>query len=136
VASSLARKLPLPPSKVMSSGAQMLVGGGFLALAAVLLGEIHSFDPGAVSLGAWLSLLYLIVPGSIVAFTAYVWLLQRESPTKVGTYAYVNPVVAVLLGYFLGGEALDLRTILGTVCVLISVLVITMMPAKRPVTSS
>jgi drug/metabolite transporter (DMT)-like permease len=125
VASALTRKLPLPLSKVMSSGAQMLAGGGFLALAAAGLGELRGFDPGGVSLRAWLSLLYLIVPGSIIAFTAYVWLIHRESPTKVGTYAYVNPVVAVLLGYFLAGEPLDLRTVLGTVCVLISVVLIT-----------
>jgi drug/metabolite transporter (DMT)-like permease len=125
VASALARKVPLPPSKVMSSGAQMMVGGGFLALAAIGLGEFRGFDPGAVSLRAWLALLYLIVPGSIIAFTAYVWLLHRESPTKVGTYAYVNPVVAVLLGYFLAGEPLDARTLLGTACVLVSVVVIT-----------
>ena len=65
-------------------------------------------------------MLYLIVAGSIVAFTAYVWLIHHESPTKVGTYAYVNPLVAVLLGYFMGGEALGLRTILGTLFVLIS----------------
>jgi drug/metabolite transporter (DMT)-like permease len=125
VASALARKVPLPPSKVMSSGTQMLVGGGFLALAAIGLGELRGFDLGAVSLRAWLALLYLIVPGSIIAFTAYVWLLHRESPTKVGTYAYVNPVVAVLLGYFLADEALDARILLGTACVLISVVVIT-----------
>lgn len=124
-ASALARKVPLPPSKVMSSGAQMMVGGGFLALAAIGLGEFRGFDPGAVSLRAWLALLYLIVPGSIIAFTAYVWLIHRESPTKVGTYAYVNPVVAVLLGYFLAGEPLDARTLLGTACVLVSVVVIT-----------
>ena len=133
VAAALARKLPLPSSKVMSSGAQMLVGGAFLALAAVGLGELGGFDPGAVSLRAWLSLLYLIVPGSIIAFTAYVWLLQRESPTKVGTFAYVNPVVAVLLGYFLADEALDARTVLGTACVLVSVVVIT---TTRGVTAS
>lgn len=125
VASALARKLPLPSSKVMSSGAQMLVGGAFLAVAAASLGELGGFNPGAVSVQAWLSLLYLIVPGSIIAFTAYVWLIHRESPTKVGTYAYVNPVVAVLLGYFLADEPLDARTMLGTLCVLISVVVIT-----------
>ena len=125
VASALARKLPLPPSKVMSSGAQMLAGGVFLGITAAALGEFRGFHPGTVSREAWLSLLYLIVPGSIIGFTAYVWLIHRESPTKVGTYAYVNPVVAVLLGYFLAGEALGLRTILGTMCVLISVVVIT-----------
>ncbi|MBZ5500861.1 MAG: EamA family transporter [Acidobacteriia bacterium] len=133
VASALARKLPLPPSKVMSSGAQMLAGGVFLALTSAGLGEFRHFHPWAVSRGAWLALLYLIVPGSIVAYTAYVWLIHHESPTKVGTYAYVNPVVAVLVGYFLGGEALSLRTILGTVFVLLSVVVITTTRAKKAV---
>src|SRR5258708_14057470 len=133
VGSVLARKLPLPPSKVMSSGAQMLAGGVFLALAAGALGEFRNFHPSSVSRGAWISLLYMIVSFSIIGFTAYVWLIHHESPTKVGTYAYVNPVVAVLVGYFLGGEALGLRTILGTAFVLISVLVITTTPAKKPV---
>jgi drug/metabolite transporter (DMT)-like permease len=61
-----------------------------------------------------------------------VWLIHHESPTKVGTYSYVNPVVAVLLGYFLGGETLGLRTILGTLCILISVVVITTTRATKP----
>ena len=131
IASVLTRKLPLPESKVMSSGAQMLAGGILLAVTSAALGEFHRFHPSAVSRGAWLALLYLIVAGSIVGFTAYVWLIHHESPTKVGTYAYVNPVVAVLVGYFLGGEALGPRTILGTLFVLISVVVITTAPAVK-----
>jgi drug/metabolite transporter (DMT)-like permease len=131
VSSSLTRKLPLPSSKVMSSGAQMLAGGVLLAITASALGEFRDFHPRSVSPLAWVALLYLIVAGSIIAFTAYVWLIHHESPTRVGTYAYVNPVVAVLLGYFLGGEALGLRTILGTAFVLISVLVLTVMRAKQ-----
>jgi drug/metabolite transporter (DMT)-like permease len=118
---------------VMSSGAQMLAGGVLLTLTAGMLGEFRNFHPGAVSRGVWLSLLYLIVAGSIVAFTAYIWLIHHESPTKVGTYAYVNPVVAVLLGYFFGGESLGLRTILGTLFILISVIVITTVRVKSPV---
>ena len=133
VASALTRKLTLPPSKVMSSGAQMLAGGVFLTLTAAALGEFRNFHPWTVSRGAWLALLYLIVAGSIIGFTAYVWLIHHESPTKVGTYAYVNPIVAVLVGYFLGGEALGLRTILGTLFVLVSVVVITTTRAKKPV---
>jgi drug/metabolite transporter (DMT)-like permease len=132
IATVLARKLPLPPSKVMSSGAQMLAGGIMLTLTAAAFGEFHNFHPSTVSSGAWLSLIYLIIAGSIIGFTAYVWLIHHESPTKVGTYAYVNPVVAVVLGYFFGGEALGLRTILGTLFVLISVLVITTTQAKKP----
>jgi drug/metabolite transporter (DMT)-like permease len=132
IGSALTRKLPLPSSKVMSSGAQMLAGGIFLAIASAALGEFPKFHPANVSREAWFALAYLIVAGSIIAFTAYVWLLHHESPTKVGTYAYVNPVVAVILGYFLGGEALGSRTILGAVLILISVIVITTTPAKKP----
>ncbi len=131
IASALNRKLPLPESKVMSSGAQMLAGGILLTLASAGFGEFRNFHPEGVSRGAWLALLYLIVFGSIIGFTAYVWLIHHQSPTKVGTYAYVNPVVAVLVGYFLGGEALGLRTILGTLFVLISVVVITTKSGKK-----
>ena len=127
-AASLSRKLPLPAAKAMSSGAQMLAGGVLLTLTAVLLGEFRGFHAQAVSRGAWLALVYLIIAGSIVGFTAYVWLIHHESPTKVGTYAYVNPVVAVLVGHFFGGEAIGPRTIAGTVLVLLGVVVITTTP--------
>ena len=131
LAAILTRKLSLPESKVMSSGSQMLAGGILLIIASAILGEFKAFDVRAVSSGAWLALLYLIVAGSIIAFTAYVWLIHHESPTKVGTYAYVNPVVAVLLGYFLGGEGLGARTVVGTLLVLVSVVVITTTPKKK-----
>jgi drug/metabolite transporter (DMT)-like permease len=130
LASVLSRKLPLPQSKFMSSGAQMLVGGILLLLAAATFGEFHNFHAQQVSARAWLALAYLIVAGSIVAFTAYVWLIHHEAPTKVGTYAYVNPVVAVILGYFLAGEPIGARTVLGTIFVLVSVVVITTTPKK------
>jgi drug/metabolite transporter (DMT)-like permease len=133
VASALSRKLPHPRSKVMSSGTQMLAGGVFVTLTAATLGEFRNFHPSTVSREVWLALLYLIVAGSIMGFTAYVWLLHHESPTKVGTYAYVNPIVAVTIGYFLGGEALGLRTVLGTLFVLVSVVVITTTKAKPTV---
>jgi drug/metabolite transporter (DMT)-like permease len=132
ISAVLTRKLPLPSSKIMSSGAQMLAGGVLLAFAAAALGEFRDFRPETVSRGAWLALLYLIVPGSIIAYTAYVWLIHHESPTRVGTYAYVNPVVAVLIGHFLGGEALDLRTVLGSLLVLIGVAAIATARAGRP----
>jgi drug/metabolite transporter (DMT)-like permease len=131
LASVLTRKLALPESKVMSSGAQMLAGGVLLTLTAAMLGEFRGFHIRAVSSGAWFALAYLILAGSIIGFTAYVWLIHHESPTKVGTYAYVNPLVAVLVGYFLGGEALGARTVLGTFLVLISVVVITTTPKKK-----
>jgi drug/metabolite transporter (DMT)-like permease len=132
VASALARKLPLPESKVMSSGAQMLAGGILLTMISGADGEWRGFHPQAVSASAWIALAYLVFFGSIVAFTAYVWLLHHESPTRVGTYAYVNPVVAVVLGYFLGGEPLGIRTILGSLFIIVSVVAITSTPARKP----
>jgi len=131
VASALTRKLPLPAAKTMSSGAQMLAGGIFLTGAAAVLGEFRGFHFQAVSRTAWFALAYLVVAGSIIAFTAYVWLIHHESPTKVGTFAYVNPAVAVFVGYFLGGEPIGLRTFVGTVFVLVSVILITTAPASK-----
>jgi drug/metabolite transporter (DMT)-like permease len=132
VATILTRRLPLPASKPMSAAAQMLTGGAQLFVLTAVSGEFAGFRVQAVSWNAWFALVYLIAAGSIVAFTAYVWLLHYESPTKVGTYAYVNPVVAVILGYFLGGEAVGPRTLLGTLLVLVSVITITTTPKAVP----
>ena len=115
VATILTRRLRLPASKAMSAAAQMLTGGALLFVLAEVSGEFKGFRLQAVSWNAWFALVYLIIAGSIVGFTAYVWLLHYESPTKVGTYAYVNPVVAVGLGYFVGGEAVGARTLHGDV---------------------
>jgi drug/metabolite transporter (DMT)-like permease len=131
-ASAFTRRFPLPASKPMSSAAQMLAGGWLLLALAAASGELASFHFSAVSARAWFSLGYLIVLGSILAFTAYLWLLHYESPTKVGTYAYVNPVVAVILGAVLGGEPIGLRTIVATVMILVSVLLLTAGSAKSP----
>jgi len=130
VATILTRRLPLPASKPMSAAAQMITGGIQLTVLAAVSGEFVGFHPQAISAKAWFALLYLIVAGSIVGFTAYVWLLHHESPTKVGTYAYVNPVVAVALGYFVGGVAVGPRTLVGALFVLISVMAIATIPRK------
>jgi drug/metabolite transporter (DMT)-like permease len=130
VATILTRRLPLPASKPMSAAAQMIAGGIQLFILAAVAGEFKGFRVQAVSWNAWFALTYLILAGSIIGFTAYVWLLHYESPTKVGTYAYVNPVVAVALGYFVGREAVGPRTLVGAVLVLISVITITTTPRK------
>jgi drug/metabolite transporter (DMT)-like permease len=135
IATILTRRLPLPASKPMSAAAQMISGGVQLFILAALSGEFTGFHAEAVSSKAWLSLLYLIVAGSIAGFTAYVWLLHYESPTKVGTYAYVNPVIAVALGYFAGGEAVGPRTMLGAFLVLVSVITITTTPKRSGATT-
>jgi drug/metabolite transporter (DMT)-like permease len=128
IATILTRRLTLPDSKPMSAAAQMLAGGVQLFVLAAVSGEFAGFHVQAVSWSAWIALLYLIVAGSIVAFTAYVWLLHHESPTKVGTYAYVNPVVAVAVGYLFGNESVGPRTFLGTLLVLVSVITIATTP--------
>ena len=133
LASVLSRKLALPSSKAMSAASQMVTGGALLFIAAALSGEFRHFRPLAVTAGGWLALLYLIVAGSIMGFTAYLWLLHHQSPTLVGTYAYVNPVVAILIGYFFAGEPLSLRTTVGSALVLISVIVIA--TTRSPITN-
>ncbi|MGH9504854.1 MAG: EamA family transporter [Terriglobales bacterium] len=130
VATIITGRLPLPASKPMSAAAQMLTGGMQLFILAGVSGEFAGFHPQTVPSRAWFALVYLIIAGSIVGFTAYVWLLHYESPTKVGTYAYVNPVVAVALGYLVGGETIGPRTILGTLLVLVSVITITTTPKR------
>jgi len=124
------KRLVLPSSKAMSAAAQMLSGGLQLLLLAAIAGEYRNFHAQSVSLAAWLSLLYLITAGSIVAFTAYVWLLHYESPTRVGTYAYVNPIVAVILGAALGGEIVGRRTMLGAGLILSGVLAVSTAKAR------
>ena len=127
----VSKRLVLPQSKPMSAAAQMLSGGVQLLVLAVVTGEFGRFQAQAISGKAWLSLVYLIIAGSIISYTAYVWLLEYESPTKVGTYAYVNPVVAVILGAAIGGETIGRRTLLGMALILVSVVAITTMKAKQ-----
>jgi drug/metabolite transporter (DMT)-like permease len=131
VATILTRRLPLPASKPMSAATQMLLGGLQLFVLAGITGEFSGFHVQAVSRTEWFSLAYLIVAGSIAGFTAYIWLLHYESPTKVGTYAYVNPVVAVALGYLVGKEPIGPRMLLGALLILISVITITTTPKNR-----
>ena len=129
----LSRRLALPTSKAIGAAAQMLTGGVLLLVLAAVTGEFSQFHPTNISPTAWFSLGYLIVAGSIVAYTAYMWLLHYESPTKVGTYAYVNPIVAVVVGAWLGGETIGRRTILGAALILVSVVAITTMKTRASV---
>ncbi len=119
------RRAKLPRDRLLSTGMQMLSGALGLALAGLLAGEAARVHVDAVSMRSFLALLYLIVFGSIVGFTAYVWLLQVVSPSKVATYAFVNPAVAVLLGVTLGGETLAPRTLVATAIIVASVVAIT-----------
>ena len=107
-----------------------MLAGGVMLVHFAGLRRMARHSSRSVSGAAWIALVYLVFAGSIAGFTAYVWLLHHESPTKVGTYAYVNPVVAVIIGYFLGGEPLGARTVVGGMFVLASVVTITSMRTK------
>jgi drug/metabolite transporter (DMT)-like permease len=122
--SVMQRKLDLPRVGHMSTAMQMLTGGTLMLLAGVLLGEPGRIDPDGVSARSALAFLYLVFFGSMVAFSAYVWLLRVTTPARVGTYAYVNPVVALFLGWALAGETLTGRVLLAAGVILTAVMLI------------
>jgi len=111
-------------SALVNTTWQMLTAGFVFLPGSFIAGEWKEFSFAAVSSGAWFSLGYLIIFGSVLAFSAYVWLLQVRSPTQVSTYAYVNPVVAVLLGVFFANEVMSLWQLIGLAVILGSVLLI------------
>jgi len=114
-----------PTSAALGNGMQMLAGGGGLLLAGLLRGEWAILDVGAVSVTSLLAILYLVVFGSLIAFSSYIWLLRNTTPAVASTYAYVNPVVALILGWALAGEPLTPRTGLAAFVILTAVMVIT-----------
>jgi drug/metabolite transporter (DMT)-like permease len=114
----------LPSSPIMATGVTLLTGAAGLALVGLAAGELSRFDPAAVSTRSILATLYLFVFGSIVGFSAYVWLLRVSTVARVSTYAYVNPIVAVLLGWALAGEALTARVAIAAVVIVGAVAVI------------
>ena len=122
---------PVPKSAVLASGMQMLAGGALLVLLGSLAGEWRSLHLGQVTTASWLGFGYLVVFGSLVAFTAYSWLLKHASPARVATYAYVNPVVAVLLGRVLAGESLTQQMLVGAAVIVGSVVLITTQQEKE-----
>ena len=119
------RGAPRPASGPLATGLQMLTGGAFLLLAFLVFPGAGHFDPGAATTRSVLSLLYLIVFGSIVTYSTFVWLLQATTPARSSTYAYVNPVVALVLGWAVAGEALSAAALGASALIVASVAVIT-----------
>lgn len=118
------RHHPLPHSPLLGVAMQCLAGGSVLFLTAVLSGELHEFHWARVSTRAWIAVFYLAVFGSAIGYSAYVYLLKHSSATSVSTYAFVNPVVALLLGWWFGGEALSMRTLVASAVILSAVLLV------------
>ena len=119
-----AQRAPLPRSALLGTGLEMLAGGVALVVGGVLLGEIARTNVEAFSVRSLLALAYLIVFGSIVAFSAYTWLLANAPVTTVGTYAYVNPIVAVALGAMILNEPITPRTLLASAIIVGAVVAI------------
>ncbi len=129
--SLLARRADLPRSRFLSTAMEMLTGGAWLVLAGALRGEIAAFDPNAVSTRSLVATGYLVVFGAIVAFSAYVYLLSATTPTRATTYAFVNPLVAVALGWLVAGERIPPSGVLAAALIVTGV-VLLVTASRRP----
>jgi drug/metabolite transporter (DMT)-like permease len=126
------RHAPLPKSAFLATGMEMLLGGAMLVVAAVLHGELSGFSIAQVSTKSMIGFAYLTTIGSLVGFTAYIWLLGHQPPSRVSTYAYVNPVVAVFLGWAFAGEPLSGRTAIAAAIIIGAVALITTARSGSP----
>ncbi|MEZ4769297.1 MAG: drug/metabolite exporter YedA [Caldilineales bacterium] len=131
IGSLYSRGAPKPHAPLQGIGMQMLCGGALLLIAATLTGQWAEFDAGGVSLASAASLLYLIFFGSIVAYSAYIWLLTATTPAKVSTYAYVNPIIAVFLGWAIADEPVTLSMLAAMAIILFSVTLISGVADRR-----
>jgi drug/metabolite transporter (DMT)-like permease len=126
------RRAILPSSPFLATAMEMLAGGGLLLALGVLTGEPARLDLELISVRSVLALVYLTVFGSFIAFTAYIWLLGVSTAARVSTYAFVNPVIAVFLGWAIGGEELTLRIVLAAAVIVGAVVLIVVKPSQRP----
>ena len=128
--SLVARYGARPRSAALGNGMQMVAGGGALLLLGLLLGEGGSLELSGVSAASALAVLYLVVFGSLIGFTSYIWLLRNTTPAVASTYAYVNPLVALALGWALASEPLSPRTLFAAFVILTGVMIITTRRAR------
>jgi drug/metabolite transporter (DMT)-like permease len=127
----LSGRLILPASRPLAAGAQMMLGGAGLLVASTSSGELYPL-PHITPRGVY-AIIYLVIFGSLIAYTAYVWLLGRYSVTQVSSHAYINPVVAMALGYFAAGDVITIRSIFASGLIVVSVFLILTGGAKREV---
>lgn len=118
-------RAPAPKSSILTAGMQMFSGGLVLLVVSLFAGEWSSFNIAEVSARSWFGVIYLIIAGSLIGFTAYSWLLKNANPSMVSTYAYVNPVVAVFLGWLIAGENFTGQMLIGATVIVGSVVLIT-----------
>lgn len=125
------QKAILPTSVMLSTAMQMLSGGLVLIIVATLFGEWKEFHAETLSSRSLFAFAYLVFIGSLVGFSAYVWLLKNVSPYLASTYAFVNPMVALFLGYFFADEVLSMKALIATVLIISAVVIITLSKAKK-----
>ena len=118
-------RAPVPKSSILTAGMQMFSGGLVLLLVSLITGEMFKFNVAQVSANSFFGLVYLIIAGSLIGFTAYSWLLKNAQPAMVSTYAYVNPIVAVFLGWLIAGESFTGQMLIGATVIVGSVVLIT-----------
>ena len=129
----------MPSSPMLSVAMQSFAGGVILLIAGLVTGEFHVLQLGAISLRSWLALAYLIVFGSGIGFSAYIYILHKSTAARVGTYAFVNPVVALFLGWLIAGETITMRTVIAAAVILTAVILVitaphrTLVPTTDPV---
>ncbi len=125
------REAPQPESRQLSTAMSMLTGGGLLLTTGVLLGELQRLDLSQVSARSWIAFWYLVFFGSLIAFSSYLWLMRATTPARASTYAYVNPVVAVMLGWLLANEPLNLRVAIAAAVIVSAVGLVVAEPGSR-----
>ena len=121
-----------PGSPLLGVAMQSLAGGACLWIAGIVSGEVGTLHLRAISARSWVALGYLIAFGSMVGFTAYIYILKKSTATRVATYAFVNPVVALFLGWLLVGESITLRTVVAAAVILTAVLLVITAPHAAP----
>lgn len=122
----------LPANPFLATAMEMISGGFFCIVAGIVGGELSDFNPASITQTSLLSLGYLIAFGSLVGFTAYIWLLRHVQPSIVSTYAYVNPIIAVILGWLVADEELGPRIIFAAVIIVAAVALITTFSVRKP----
>lgn len=126
------RQAPLPKENAVASSLQMMFAGSYLLAFGLLRGEWADFQLAAITSRSWVALVYLVLGPSIIGYSAFTWLLKNTTPARAGTYGYVNPVIAVFLGWLIANEAVTGRMVLATAIIISGVALITFARAPQP----
>lgn len=125
------RRAKLPSSPAIANGMEMLIGGVALIVVGLLMGELRNLHLANITTTSLFAVAYLVVFGSIIGFSSYIWLFRNTTPTRASTYAYVNPIVAVFIGWSVGGEELPTRVFLAAALIIAAVATITVFGTRK-----